>query len=92
MIRAAAMAACETLTLPAPRVDWKATHVPGRASPMSDAARELARALQDLDRLVNTTVITPAGAWAELRMIRADAMRAFEALTGKSVGEAIERE
>jgi hypothetical protein len=61
---------------------------------MSDVARELAHAIQDLDRLVNRIGLTgdPAEAWAELRMIRAAAMAAFERLTGKSVGEASARE
>jgi hypothetical protein len=60
---------------------------------MTDAARDLARVIADLDTLVYRAASgePPADVWAELRMIRAAAMAAYERLTGRSVGEAVGR-
>jgi hypothetical protein len=59
----------------------------------TETAADLARVIADLDAIVNRAASgdAPADLWAELRMIRAAAMAAFERLTGKSVGEAIGR-
>jgi hypothetical protein len=51
----------------------------------------LARVIQELDRLVNTTagVGTPAEVWKELRELRARAYLEFERVTGKSVDQVV---
>jgi hypothetical protein len=54
-----------------------------------DAAGDMAKVIQVLDRLVNETsgIGTPPEAWKRLRELRAEAFLAFETMTGKSAGE-----
>jgi hypothetical protein len=60
---------------------------------LSDAARDLARVIGELDALGHRAASgnAPADVWAELRVLRARATLAFERLTGKSVGDAVGR-